>query len=126
MSASGRCFLSRIAEYRPAGPPPMIAIFMKASGAAIGPSSYFNPKAIWRQGPTHILRHPEDPRIGAASRRMGHKHLFRHPSRLARARASGDNGEAVYAGMTLVALEYRLYLVRKRLECAGKILGRHA
>jgi hypothetical protein len=35
ISASGRCFFKRIAEYRPAGPPPMIATFMKASGAMI-------------------------------------------------------------------------------------------
>jgi hypothetical protein len=28
----------------------MIAIFMKASGAAVGPSSYFKPKAFSRQG----------------------------------------------------------------------------
>jgi len=29
ISVFGRCFLRRIAAYRPAGPPPMIAIFMK-------------------------------------------------------------------------------------------------
>jgi hypothetical protein len=32
--------LSRIDAYRPAGPPPMIAIFMRASGAFVGPQLF--------------------------------------------------------------------------------------
>src|SRR6266545_73359 len=37
-------------------------------------------------------------RVYAASRRMGHTHRLYHPSRLAVARTSSDNGEAVAPG----------------------------
>src|SRR5258707_15664803 len=90
----------------------MIAIFMKVS-CAIGPSNYFKPKAIWRQGLSLAGPHPEEPRTCAASRRMGRTS---HGSR----RAPRSALLTMRGGTSSVALEYRLDLVRKRLECPGK------